>query len=165
MKIEKQQLLELLQDIANGGKKSQEILIEKYRHFIWGTGVYLKSKHERSYKIICNLSEEELFDEGVIGLLEAAFDESCWNKFEEVAEGKIARAIEIAVIADIAFRSFVSCLKDEFSLYRNIRARLFRKLKRSPTLKEMEKKLKWSVEKLEQFEKFYQIAMNYEGDF
>lgn len=162
--MEKQRLLELMQSIVQGDQKSQQILIDEYKNFILCAGDLLKNKHESRHGRNCTLTEEELFSEGVVGLLQAAFDSDCWNRFEEAAKEKISRAVESAIIADLAFQSFVVSVNEEFSLYRKIRSRLFRQFRHSPTIQEMEKNLKWPVEKLEQFEKFYQVALKYEEE-
>ena len=156
------EILELLKKIRDGDRAAQEILINEYRLFIYSTAVFEKNNHEIRFGIVCGITNEEIFDEGVVGLLKSATDENCWEKFDEVAKGKISDEIKIAILNDVAFKSFISCFKEEFSLYRKIRTRLFKKLQRSPTPTEIEKKLKWSALKIKQFEKFYEVALDYE---
>jgi DNA-directed RNA polymerase specialized sigma subunit len=158
------ELIELLKKIKSGDRESQAVLIAEYNQFIYSMMIFLKTKHENRYGIVCNLTREEIYDEGVVGLLRAAADQNCWENFDKVAKEKIAAEIETAILADTAFKSFIAALKEEFSLYRSIRARLFKELRRSPTRSEMEKELKWPEDKLNRFERFYQIALDYEED-
>ena len=150
--------------VANGNKKIAETLISDYQSFIRAEAKRCKKKYEQKYKIRCHLSLEDLFNEGVIGFLRAVNYTNDRNKFSDHVRKMIKKEIVAALIKEINCKVFNSQLRDEFKLYRNIRSRLFKKLHRSPTVAELVKATKFSNNKIEQLEKLYQIAMDYEND-
>ena len=154
--------LKLLSKIANGDKSKAEQLVSDYKDFILEEAKRCKAKYQRKYEVWCELSLDDLFAEGVVGLLQAVKDVGYWNKFSDCVRKMIKEKILAAIIREIDFKAFNSRLKEEFAAYRKVRARLFRKLRRSPTIAELVKATKFSSDKVEQLEKLHQIAMDYE---
>ncbi|MEK7192256.1 MAG: hypothetical protein AAB646_01945 [Patescibacteria group bacterium] len=123
-------------------------LIDKYRSYILEIIKKLKKKYR------CALSRDDLYQEAVLGLLTA-------DPNDDRGE-KIYRAVETAIYRELKQQGLIRRIRKEFAIYRIARAKLFEKLRRSPTIEELSRKLKLPKERIERLEKFYQSALSYE---
>lgn len=135
-----------------------ERLVTSYKTFIESAVIECKNKSPSS------LESEELFEEGVVGLLKAVEESSSWNEFSGRVEGKIRNEIETAIRMELHFVKLDQELREDFAEYRKVRAALFQKLHRSPTLKEIAAKTTLPREKLEGLENIYRAAIEYEEE-
>lgn len=137
-------------------KAEIERLVNSYGVFIETTAIECKNKSPSS------LEPEELFEEGVVGLLKAVEESSSWSEFSGRVERKIRSEIEVAIRAELHFSKLGQDLREDFAEYRKVRAGLFQKLHRSPTLDEIVADTTLSREKLEGLENIYRSVIEYE---
>lgn len=151
-------LTELLERAVNNDQQAKDQLILSYSPFIRSASKTMLSQ----YGAVAE--PEDLFQEGMVGLITAINDRTYWTRFGDYARRKIKEHIEVAVMAELRADQLKTSLRRDFLKYRNVMAELFNKLKRQPTLSELSKQTGFSKEKSEQLERIYQTALNYETE-
>ncbi|GEM_PF-2181161 len=137
-------------------KSEAERLVISYKDFVEQIVSELKNKHPSP------LESDELFQEGIGGLLKAVNESSSWKEFSGRVDKKICDEIETAIRVELYSARLGIDLRTDFVEYRKVRAALFKKLRRSPTLDEIAAKTTLPNEKLEGLENLYQTALGYE---
>lgn len=133
-------------------------MVIAYREFILATIVKVKKKYK------CDLSPEDLFQEGVIGLLHAFDEARDAANFSSYARKKICEAIKGAAKAESDNTKFHEELRKEFFAYQKARTQLYRKLHRPPTIEEIYEVLRISRKRLERLEILYEVALKYDEE-
>lgn len=140
----------------NLSKSDKQRIIFSYEKFIKETVSDLKQRYNPE------IESEDLFQEGIVGLLKAANDAANWQEFAVLVEPKIIAEIATAIQRDIKFWQIIKTLRQDFAAFLKTRAKLFRKLHRDPTIAELVKATGLPDFKVENLELIYKTALDYE---
>ena len=133
-------------------------LVVSYEKFI------RKTIKEFQNKCPPSLEPDDLFEEGIVGLLKAVDISSSWNEFSSRVENKIRDEVELAIRVELYSVKLGQDIGEDFAEYRKVLAMLFQQLHRSPTLDEIAAKTTLPNEKLEGLENLYRTALDYDEE-